>query len=340
MRASYGAGGSKAPRINIADARANAFAPDWSNYTPPKPNFTGVRVFEDFDLAILARYIDWTPFFQTWELAGRYPQILDDAVVGEPARALFEDAQKMLARIIDEKPIKASGVVGLWPANARGDDIVLFSSDSRDQELGTLHGLRQQIKKREDGVNYCLSDFVAPQECGLNDYVGGFAVTAGIGEDAFADSFDRRNDNYSSILSKALADRLAEAFAECMHEKVRRELWGYAADEALSIDDLIREQYQGIRPAAGYPAQPDHTEKDTLFRLLNAEENTGIQLTESFAMSPGASVSGLYFSHPQSLYFGVGKIEADQVKDYARRKNMERAVVERWLSPILNYEPS
>lgn len=340
VRASYGEGGSKAPRIAIADARANGFRPDWSNYTPPKPTFTGVRVFEDFDLGTLACYIDWTPFFQTWELAGRYPQILEDPVVGEPARALFEDAQKMLAQIIDEKPIKASGVVGFWPANARGDDVVLFSDETREQEIATLHGLRQQIKKRENGANYCLSDFVAPEESGLIDYVGGFAVTAGIGEDAFADSFDRRNDNYSSILSKALADRLAEAFAECLHEKVRRELWGYAEGEALSIDDLIREKYQGIRPAAGYPAQPDHTEKETLFRLLNAEDNVGMELTESFAMSPGASVSGLYFSHPQSLYFGVGKIDADQVNDYARRKTMERAVAERWLSPILNYEPS
>ncbi len=340
VRASYGEGGSKTPRIAIADARANAFAPDWSTYIPPKPSFTGVRVFEDFDLETLAGYIDWTPFFQTWELAGRYPQILDDPIVGEPARALFNDAQKMLARIINEQPIRANGVVGFWPANARGDDVVLFCDENRTEEVATFHGLRQQIKKRDRGANYCLSDFVAPEATGLQDYIGAFAVTAGIGEDEFADSFDARHDNYSSILSKALADRLAEAFAECLHEKVRRELWGYAPDEDLSTEELIKETYRGIRPAAGYPAQPDHTEKETLFRLLNAEDNAGIRLTESFAMSPGASVSGLYFSHPQSLYFGVGKIDADQVQDYAQRKKMERAETERWLAPILNYEPS
>ncbi len=340
VRASYGAGGAKAPRIAIAEARANAFKPDWSNYAPPKPSFTGFRVYEDVDLETLARYIDWTPFFQTWELAGRYPQILDDPIVGEPARALFDDAQKMLARIIDERPIRANGVVGFWPANARGDDVVLFSDENRNEKIATFHGLRQQIKKRDDGANYCLSDFVVPEETGLADYIGAFAVTAGIGEDAFADSFDRRNDNYSSILSKALADRFAEAFAEYLHEKVRRELWGYAPDEKLSVEELIKEAYQGIRPAAGYPAQPDHTEKETLFRLLNAEKNAGISLTESFAMSPGASVSGLYFSHPQSLYFGVGKIDVDQVEDYAKRKGMGQAETERWLAPILNYEPS
>ncbi len=340
VRASYGEGGAKTPRISLADAQANAFRADWSDYAPPQPSFTGVRVFDDFDLETLARYIDWTPFFQTWELAGRYPQILDDAVVGEPARALFADAQKMLARMIEERPIRANGVVGFWPANARGDDIVLFTDEDRKEELAVFHGLRQQIKKRDRGANYCLSDFVAPEESGRADYIGAFAVTAGVGEDEFADSFDRRNDNYSSILSKALADRFAEAFAECMHEKVRRELWGYAPDEDLSVEDLIKEAYQGIRPAAGYPAQPDHTEKETLFRLLEAEQNAGIGLTESFAMTPGASVSGLYFSHPQSLYFGVGKIDRDQVDDYAQRKGRPTNDVERWLAPILNYDPA
>ncbi len=339
VRASYGEGGAKSPRVSIANARANAFRPDWSTYTPPKPSFTGPRAFNDFDLATLARYIDWTPFFQTWELAGRYPQILDDPIVGEPARALFEDAQAMLAQMIADRPIRANGVVGFWPANARGDDVVLFADESRDEEIAVFHGLRQQISKRDGAANYCLSDFVAPEETGLSDYIGAFAVTAGIGEDAFADSYDKRNDNYSAILSKALADRFAEAFAEALHEKVRRELWGYASDENLSTEELIKEAYQGIRPAPGYPAQPDHTEKATLFRLLNAEENAGINLTESYAMSPGASVSGLYFSHPQSLYFGVGKIDADQVDDYAARKKMNRVETERWLSPILNYDP-
>jgi 5-methyltetrahydrofolate--homocysteine methyltransferase len=338
VRASYGAGGSKTARVAIETARKNAFHPDWSNYAPPKPAFLGVRAFDNVSLETLSAYIDWTPFFQTWELAGRYPQILDDAIVGEPARALFEDAQKMLRRMIDEKPIKAKGVVGFWPANARGDDIILYKDESRTDELGTFHGLRQQIQKREDTPNYCLSDFVAPEKK-APDYIGGFAVTAGIGEDEFAATFDDKNDNYSSIMSKALADRFAEAFAEYMHERVRKELWGYAPNEDLSVEALIKESYQGIRPAPGYPAQPDHTEKQMLFSLLDAGANAEIVLTESFAMHPGASVSGLYFSHPQSLYFGVGKIEKDQVADYAARKRMTQPEAERWLSPILNYDP-
>lgn len=338
VRESYGAGGSKAPRVSLAEARNNAFAPDWSTYEPPAPSFTGVRAFEDYDLAELVDYIDWTPFFAAWELHGRYPQILDDAIVGEPARSLFEDAKKMLARMVEEKAIKANGVIGFWPANARGDDIILYRDEDREEGLATFHGLRQQIAKREGGVNYCMSDFVAPKDTGLADYIGAFAVTAGIGEEAFADSFDRQNDNYSAILSKALADRLAEAFAERMHQRVRREFWGYAPDENLSPEDLIKESYQGIRPAPGYPAQPDHTEKATLFSSLEAERHAGMALTESFAMTPGASVSGLYFSHPQSLYFGVGKIDRDQVEDYAARKSMSVKNAERWLSPILNYE--
>ncbi len=336
VRESYERGKGASPRLPISDARKNGFKIEWSDYRPPKPAFTGVKALRDYDLEMLTRYIDWTPFFSAWELHGRYPQILDDNVVGEPARALFEDAQAMLRRIIDEKTLTAHGVIGLWPANARGDDIVLFKDETRTDELAVFHGLRQQIAKR-DGVNYCLSDFVAPE--GTPDYIGGFAVTAGIGEEEFADSFDRRDDNYSAILSKALADRLAEAFAEHLHERVRREFWGYAPDENLSCEALIKENYQGIRPAPGYPAQPDHTEKETLFRLLNPQDNTGMELTESYAMTPGASVSGLYFSHPQSLYFGVGKIERDQVEDYARRKRMPTPTAERWLSPILNYEP-
>ncbi len=335
VRESYNRSKGASPRMPIDDARKNAFAINWSGYQPPKPSFTGIKTLRDYDLGTLAAYIDWTPFFAAWELAGRYPQILDDKIVGEPARALFDDAQKMLRQIIADKSLTAHGVMGFWPANARGDDVVVFADETRTTELATFHGLRQQIAKR-DGVNYCLSDFVAPE--GTPDYIGGFAVTAGIGEDAFAESFDRRNDNYSAILSKALADRLAEAFAEHMHERVRREFWGYAPDESFTPADLIKESYQGIRPAAGYPAQPDHTEKETLFRLLDPKTNAGMELTESFAMMPGASVSGLYFSHPQSLYFGVGKIEKDQVSDYARRKDMTLATTERWLSPILNYD--
>ncbi len=339
IRESYEKGASKTKRISITDARANKPSMDWAPYMPPKPSFTGVKSFRDYDLETLARYIDWTPFFSSWELHGRYPQILDDAKVGEAARGLFDDAQKMLRQIIDEKALTAHGVVGLWPANARGDDIVLYRDEARSEELGVLHCLRQQIAKREGGVNYCLADFVAPEESGIADYIGGFAVTAGIGEEEFSNAHDERHDNYSAILSKALADRLAEAFAEHMHERVRREHWAYAKDEALAPEQLIKEAYQGIRPAPGYPAQPDHTEKATLFQLLDPETNAGMALTESFAMTPPASVSGLYFSHPASLYFGVGKIERDQIADYAKRKAMPLAEVEKWLSPILHYDP-
>ncbi len=339
IRESYEKGASKTKRISIADARANKPVMDWSGYTPPKPSFTGVKSFRDYDLETLARYIDWTPFFASWELHGRYPQILDDAKVGEAARGLFDDAQKMLRQIIADKALTAHGVVGLWPANARGDDIVLYKDEARNEELAVLHCLRQQIAKREGGVNYCLADFVAPEESGIADYIGGFAVTAGIGEETFSNAHDQRNDNYSAILSKSLADRLAEAFAEHMHERVRREHWAFAKDEDFAPEQLIKEAYQGIRPAPGYPAQPDHTEKATLFQLLDPETNAGMALTESFAMTPPASVSGLYFSHPASLYFGVGKIERDQVADYAKRKAMPLAEVEKWLSPILHYDP-
>ena len=338
VRESYNKKGAASARLPIDKARANNYALDWSEYAPPKPTFTGVRAFREYDLETLSRYIDWTPFFSAWDLHGRYPQILDDKIVGEPARALFADAQEMLKDIIARKRLTAHGVAGFWPANARGDDVVLFTDESRSQELAVFHGLRQQIAKRE-GVNYCLSDFVAPEESGVADYIGAFAVTAGVGEEDYAASFDARDDNYSSILSKALADRLAEAFAEHLHERVRRELWGYAPDEGLPPEVLIREEYQGVRPAPGYPAQPDHTEKETIFELLDAPGNADMALTESYAMTPPASVSGLYFSHPQSLYFGVGKIERDQVEDYAKRKKMRLKETERWLSPILNYDP-
>jgi len=337
VRASYKRGGG-APRVSLEQARANRLAIDWKNYRPPRPGFLGVKALRDYDLETLAAYIDWTPFFAAWELKGRYPQILDDEKIGEPARALFEDAKKMLRRIIDEKALTAHGVVGFWPANAEGDDIVLYEDESRGGVEAVLHGLRQQISKRR-GANYCLSDFVAPAESERADYVGGFAVTAGVGEAVFAARFDNAHDNYSAILAKALADRFAEAFAEHLHQRVRREFWGYASDEALDPEALIREEYQGIRPAPGYPAQPDHTEKETLFRLLNAEKHATISLTESYAMSPPASVSGLYFSHPEALYFGVGKVERDQVEDYARRKAMPLAAAERWLAPTLNYDP-
>jgi 5-methyltetrahydrofolate--homocysteine methyltransferase len=328
---------SEKQRVPLEKARANAFKPDWAGYAPPRPSFLGTRVFEDFDLEILARYIDWTPFFQTWELKGRYPAILEDERQGEAARQLFDDAQVMLKQIIDEKWFKPRAVVGFWPANAHGDDIRLYKDEGRAEELATLFTLRQQLGKRDGKPNMALADFVAPS--GTPDYVGGFVVTAGIEEVAIAERFERANDDYSSILVKALADRFAEAFAEAMHEKVRKELWGYGADETFSPDELIGETYRGIRPAPGYPAQPDHTEKTTLFRLLDAEKNAGVTLTESYAMWPGSSVSGLYFSHPDAYYFGVAKVERDQVVDYAERKNMPVAEVERWLGPILNYIP-
>ncbi len=339
IRKQYEQGRDKNPRIPLAEARAKSLKIDWSDYDPPAPSFLGVRAFRDYDLATLAEYIDWTPFFASWELAGKYPRILEDAIVGEAARSLFADAGKLLADIIARKRLTAHGVVGFWRANAIGDDVVLYKDEQREEKIAVLHGLRQQIAKRESGApNYCLSDFVAPKESGKRDYVGAFAVTAGVGEEALAASFDKANDNYSAIMAKALADRLAEAFAECLHARVRRELWGYARAEALPVADMIAEKYQGIRPAPGYPAQPDHTEKATLFRLLSAEENAGMALTESFAMTPPSSVSGLYFSHKDALYFGVGHIAKDQVTDYARRKQMSVAETEKWLSPILGYD--
>jgi len=327
-------------RLSLAKARANAVAIDWAAYTPPKPSFLGARVLDDWDLADLARAIDWTPFFQTWELKGRYPAILDDAKQGEAARQLFDDAQAMLKRIVAEKWFSPKAAVGFWPAARVGDDIRLFADDSRATELMTLFTLRQQLSKRDGRPNVALADFVAPLDGGKPDYVGAFVVTSGIEENEIAKRFALANDDYSSILVKALADRFAEALAEALHARVRRELWGYAPDETLSPDDLIAESYRGIRPAPGYPAQPDHTEKATIFRLLDAETQIGVKLTESFAMWPGASVSGIYLAHPDAHYFGVAKVERDQVEDYAARKGMAIADVERWLAPILNYTPT
>ncbi|MVA99332.1 methionine synthase [Nitratireductor sp. CAU 1489] len=326
-------------RLPLAAARANTFKPDWAGYEPPAPSFTGTRVFDNWDLEELSRYIDWTPFFQTWEMKGRYPKILQDEKQGEAARQLFDDAQQMLKKIIDEKWFVPKATIGFWPANAVGDDIRVFADDSRDKELATFYTLRQQLTRRDGKPNLALADFVAPVESGKPDYVGGFVVTAGIEEIAIAERFERANDDYASIMVKALADRFAEAFAERMHERVRREFWGYGAGETFSPEELIGEPYDGIRPAPGYPAQPDHTEKATLFRLLDAEAKIGVKLTESFAMWPGSSVSGLYLSHPDSYYFGVAKVERDQVEDYAARKGMEVATVERWLGPVLNYTP-
>ncbi len=334
----HAAGRTQQRRLPLSAARANAEVLDFSSYTPPKPSFLGVRAFADYDLAELAEYIDWTPFFRTWELAGPFPQILDDERVGEAAGGLYRDARAMLDRIVHEKWLTAHAVIGFWPAARDGDDIILFSDDRRDAEHARLHTLRQQMPRENGRPNLALADFIAPVG-GIADYIGGFAVTAGLGEDEHIKRFEADRDDYSAILLRALADRLAEAFAERMHARVRREFWGYAADETLSSAELIAENYRGIRPAPGYPAQPDHTEKRTLFTLLDAPQEASITLTESCAMLPASSVSGLYFSHPQARYFGVGKIERDQVEDYARRKAMSVEECERWLSPILNYDP-
>jgi 5-methyltetrahydrofolate--homocysteine methyltransferase len=323
--------------ITLEEARANAFPIDWKEYDPPRPSFLGTKTFSDYDLAELTQRIDWTPFFRTWELAGNYPNILDDRVVGETARQLFEDAQSMLQRIIGEGWLKARAVIGFWPANSVGDDVVLYADEARSRQVSTIHFLRQQMSKREARYNMCLADFIAPAESGKADYVGGFAVTAGIGIEEKLAEFQSTHDDYSDILLKALADRLAEAFAERMHERVRREFWAYAGDEDLSNEEIIKEKYRGIRPAPGYPACPDHTEKPELFRLLNAREEAGIELTESMAMMPASSVSGYYFAHPKSQYFGLGKIGRDQVRDYAERKGEPVEAIEKWLAPNLGY---
>jgi len=341
IAAAHARGEDNKQRLSLAAARANALKHDWSGaYAPPTPQLLGTRIFVDIPVAELIDYIDWSPFFATWELTGKYPAILNDPTLGEAARGLYADAQDMLQRMIAEGWFTARAVIGFWPANSDGDDILAFADEARKTPIATLHTLRQQLARREGRANLALADFVAPRASGLADYIGAFAVTAGIGEDAVVERFKHANDDYSAIMAKALADRLAEALAERMHQRVRREFWGYDSGEALSHDELIAERYRGIRPAPGYPAQPDHTEKGTLFALLGGESATGVKLTESFAMWPGASVCGLYFSHPESYYFGVGKIERDQVEDYARRKGQTLAETERWLAPILNYDPA
>ena len=329
-------------RLPLAQARANKTPIDWKAYSPQRPTWLGVKAFDDYDLAELVSRIDWKPFFQTWELAGRFPDILDDPKVGEAARSLYNDAQAMLQKIVGEKWLTARAVVGFWPAATVGDDdIRIYADEGRGKSLAVFHTLRQQMARAKDGrPNIALADFIAPEGSGVGDYIGAFAVTAGIGLDKVVERFEKDHDDYSSILAKALADRLAEAFAERMHERVRKEFWAYVPDENLSNEGLIAENYRGIRPAPGYPACPDHTEKKTLFKLLDAEKNAGIHLTESFAMLPAAAVSGFYFAHPEARYFGVGKINRDQVADYADRKGEALSVMERWLSPNLNYDPA
>jgi len=318
--------------VTIENARKKKVDVDVKDIVAPL--FTGTKVFEDFPLEELRSYIDWTPFFQTWELAGRYPKIFDDEIIGSEAKKLFNDANQMLDDVIAKKLLKAKAVIGFWPANAEGDDVVVSSSGVEN----TFHFLRQQNEKAEGQNYHCLADFVAPKESGITDYIGGFAVSTGFGIEPLVEAYEKDHDDYHSIMIKAIADRLAEAFAEKMHEMVRKEFWGYSKNENLSSEELIKENYAGIRPAPGYPACPDHTEKRLLFDLLEAEKNTGIILTENFAMHPAAAVSGFYFSHPESKYFGVGKIQKDQVEDYAKRKNESVEFIEKWLAPVLGYD--
>ncbi|WP_310887003.1 vitamin B12 dependent-methionine synthase activation domain-containing protein, partial [Pseudomonas syringae] len=333
-RLSYGAAVAKKPKF------------DWESYTPAKPTFTGTRVLQDIDLNVLADYIDWTPFFISWDLAGKYPRILTDEVVGEAATALFEDARQMLRKMIDEKLISARAVFGFWPTNqVNDDDLEVYGEDGKP--LAKLHHLRQQTIKPDGKPNFSLADFVAPKDSGLTDYIGGFITTAGIGAEEVAKAYQDNGDDYNSIMVKALADRLAEACAEWLHQQVRKDYWGYAKDEALDNEALIKEQYMGIRPAPGYPACPDHTEKGTLFALLDplpegTPEHTpgksGVFLTEHYAMFPAAAVSGWYFAHPQAQYFAVGKVDKDQVESYTARKGQDLSVPERWLAPNLGYD--
>jgi 5-methyltetrahydrofolate--homocysteine methyltransferase len=338
LRETHERRGERVPLLPLAEARANRLPFDPEEAAIVEPRRLGVLSFTDYPLAELVERIDWGPFFHAWEIPGRFPQILDDARLGDTARKLYDDGRELLGRIVDERLLRAQAVVGLFPANAVGDDIEVYSPGDRSEVRSVLHTLRQQILKREDQPNLALSDYLAPRASGLPDYLGAFAVTAGIGADELAGRFAAELDDYTSILVKALADRLAEALSERLHERVRKEFWGYAPDESLAVDELIRERYRGIRPAPGYPACPDHTEKRPLFDLLGVEASTDIRLTETFAMSPGASVSGLYFAHPRARYFAVGKILPDQVSDYARRKGLSEAETRRWLAPNLSQQ--
>ena len=325
------------PLLPYEQAVANRFKTDWATVRIDTPSFVGRRVLDDMPLARLAEYIDWSPLFQTWELKGKYPKIFSDPKFGEEARRLYDDARRLLDRIIRDKLLTARGVYGFWPAASLGDDILLYAGETRTAELTRFHTLRQQWERKGQTAFHALADFIAPVDSGRRDYLGAFAVTAGIGCDDLVRAFEADHDDYNSIMTKALADRLAEAFAELLHQQARIE-WGFGRGENLSPDDLIGEKYRGIRPAAGYPACPDHTEKRILFDLLEAESNAGIRLTENFAMTPAASVSGLYFGHPESHYFAVDRIARDQAESYARRKNLPLGEIEKWLAPNLGYE--
>jgi 5-methyltetrahydrofolate--homocysteine methyltransferase len=328
------------PLVTIEEARKRRFPIDWTSAgRPPKPSFGGIRLVVDLQLGELLPFIDWSPLFHAWQLRGTYPKIFEDKVIGNKARELFDDAQTLLEMIVRERKLRPHGVHGFWPANSVGDDIEIYADESRTQVLAVVHTLRQQVRKAEGQFNLALADFIAPKTTGIPDYLGAFAVAAGEGLDQLCAKFEADHDDYSSIMAKALADRLAEAFAEYLHKQVR-DAWGYGAGENLSSEDLIKERYRGIRPAPGYPAIPDHTEKRTLFDLLDAESNAGIELTESFAMVPASSVCGLYFSHPSAEYFSVGKIDRDQVLDYSKRKGRDVKDVERWLGPNLAFDAS
>jgi 5-methyltetrahydrofolate--homocysteine methyltransferase len=329
----------KVPELSLAAARANRRAIDWQAYAPVAPRVPGVQHFDDYPLSELLGYVDWMPFFNAWEFAGKFPDVLTDPVVGEAASNLYADARRMLKTLIAERWLKVRAVVGLFPANAVGDDVEVYASEARERVLLTLNFLRQQKGKAPGQPHECLADYVAPKASGVRDYFGAFAVTAGIGIEQHVARFEREHDDYSAIMLKALADRFAEAAAEHFHERVRRELWGYAAGETLTNEQLVGEQYRGIRPAPGYPACPDHTEKRKLWELLDVERNAGITLTDSYAMYPTAAVSGWYIGQPQSRYFAVGKIDREQVEDYARRKGMSLAEAQRWLAPNLGYDP-
>lgn len=339
LREQYKNRGKKKTYLPLDKAQKNRTEIDWEETSIIKPKKLGVTVLDDVDLAELRNYIDWTPFFIAWEMKGRFPDILDDEVAGTEARKLFNDANMLLDKIIDQKLLTAKGVFGLFPANSVGDDIEIYGSDSRDNVIATFHSLRQQTKKRAGQPNKALADYIAPKESGIVDYMGAFAVTTGHGTKDLVRKFEEDNDDYNAILVKAISDRLAEAFAEMLHKKVRKFHWGYSPDENLGNEDLIRESYDGIRPAPGYPAQPDHTEKEILFDLLAVPKAANITLTDHLAMDPASSVSGLYFAHPESKYFNIGNITREQVEDYARRKGMSIKTVEAWLGPNLSYDP-
>ncbi len=337
VRLQHGRKKPRTPPVTLETARANGVNIDWQQYQPPAPKFLGVQEVTA-SIKTLRDYIDWTPFFMTWSLAGKYPRILEDEVVGEEARKLLSDANAMLDTLESQNLLTPKGIFGIFPANRVVDDVEIYHSDARDEVQAVALNLRQQTLKT-DFPNYCLSDFVAPKESGKADYIGAFAVTGGLEEDELAQQYENAHDDYNKIMVKALSDRLAEAFAEYLHQQVRTQYWGYASEEALSNEELIRENYQGIRPAPGYAACPEHTEKEKIWQLLNVEDKIGMKLTSSYAMWPGASVSGWYFSHPDSKYFAVAQVQKDQVEDYAKRKGMTVAELERWLAPNLGYDP-